>query len=446
MPQLTDLNHSDAGISILRLLARESDQLAFYIDEAFREGYVELARFMQSLIDIAKTVDILPKITSSAQNTLTLTRKPNFSDQLLIPRFSSFTRPDGVTYLVDQDVTLPVDEESIDAEVTQGTLVTLSLEPGDFEISEITGRAQYNLGANVAAGTVAIWHGETPTYWTEIDSFWRSLSTDYHFRLELFAEPVNNEFNTVYLVLGDGVEGKQLPPSTLSVQFLRTAAENGNAGYGMITGVPSDLIEKITATNGDPATGGGPVESISDFRRRIPRVVQTQRRGLTTTDYEALIESIAGVKHCQALDRNYGSQYPHLYMKLFIVSEGGGPMSDQLEILITAKCCDWGHLGAWTGRYIISDAVEVPVNITCRIGIVAGYSSQAVISAVQAALTSLLSTNSQIIAGTLSYSDIHSTALSVAGVSWADIDLPLADVSAGNGEILTAGTMTVTAA
>ena len=257
---------------------------------------------------------------------------------------------------------------------------------------------------------------------------------------------MNNEFNTVYLVLGDGVEGKQLPPSTLSVQFLRTAAENGNAGYGMITGVPSDLIEKITATNGDPATGGGPVESISDFRRRIPRVVQTQRRGLTTTDYEALIESIAGVKHCQALDRNYGSQYPHLYMKLFIVSEGGGPMSDQLEILITAKCCDWGHLGAWTGRYIISDAVEVPVNITCRIGIVAGYSSQAVISAVQAALTSLLSTNSQIIAGTLSYSDIHSTALSVAGVSWADIDLPLADVSAGNGEILTAGTMTVTAA
>jgi hypothetical protein len=75
VPELTDFNHSDAGISLIRLLCSETDQLGFYLDEVFGEGYVTSAKFMQSLIDLGHLVDCPPKLMSPARTTLRLTIK-----------------------------------------------------------------------------------------------------------------------------------------------------------------------------------------------------------------------------------------------------------------------------------------------------------------------------------------------------------------------------------
>jgi uncharacterized phage protein gp47/JayE len=447
VPELTDLNHSDAGISILRLVADTVDKLNFYIDEAFAEGFIETARFKQSLIDIAKTVDILPKLASPARTTLRISRLEGVTGAITVPKYSSFTRADGVIFLTDVDVTLLAGQASIDVNATQGELVTYTLDPEDFTISTLTNRAMYNLGVNVAARTITVQHGSPIEMgWSEADGFWRSKLTDRHFILELFAEPepINDEVDTVFLVLGDGTQGMQLPPETMTVTFIRTDGPIGNCGSGTITVVPPAFTEILSCTNTVSATGGAYAEGIEDFRRRIPRVVRTQRRGVVAGDYEALIESVAGIKHCQAVDRNWRDQWPHMYMVLFAVPEGGGAMSNELRETVFAQLESWGHFGNWRERYILSDATPVSVAVTCRIGITPGNVGSTVAAAVQAAIENLFTVEHMDIQGTLSYTTLHQTVSAVTGVSWVEFSSPIDSVSAGIGEILTAGTITIT--
>ena len=96
LPEYTDRNHSDAGISIIRLIAKATDNLQFYIDEAFSESFVHTAKFKQSLIDIARTVDLLPKLPVASATTIRVTRRNsrvgnvldetgNPSSEILIP-------------------------------------------------------------------------------------------------------------------------------------------------------------------------------------------------------------------------------------------------------------------------------------------------------------------------------------------------------------------------
>lgn len=443
VPELTDLNHSDAGVSLLRLEAREVDQLMFYLDEAFQEGYVGLAKYKQSLCDLAKLVGYPPKLASSATDTITVTRVPGELADVSIPKYTAFTRSDGKSYLATQDYILPAGTDTLNVEVIEGALVELSIPPSEFALVDRSGHPKYNLGANVAFGTVLVSHGSPVVDWTEVDCFWRSRNTDNHFALELFADNYNGDLDTVFLVVGDGVEGSGLPAVNLFVKFIRTSGASGNTGGGTISRVPSSLDGLVTCTNTYPATGGAAAETLENLRTRIPLVTRTQRRGVTTADYSALVESIPGVLHCQCVDRNHGLQWPHEYVVLFVVPEGGCPMSAPMYRTIMDQLKTWGHFGDWEMRYLLNDATSVPVNISCRIGLRPGYDSTAVCAAVQAALSALISPYFLGVGDTLSYTQLHMTASAVPGVAWAEFSAPTNDVTSGIGEMLTPGTISV---
>jgi len=154
VPELTDLNHSDAGISIIRLVARDSDQLAFYLDEAFAEGYIPTARYKQSLCDLAKLTGYPPKLASAASTTLTLTRINGVSGDISIPKWSSFSRTDGQSYVTLANYTLLAANETIDVEVYEGVHIQEVVSEGEWVQPDLSGLWKYNLGADVADGSV----------------------------------------------------------------------------------------------------------------------------------------------------------------------------------------------------------------------------------------------------------------------------------------------------
>jgi len=444
LPELTDRNHSDAGISLVRLLEDEIDKANFYLDRAFNEQFIPTAKWKQSLINIASSTDWPPKLASAASTTIKIARVDGFAAVLSIPKYSKFTRIDGMSYLSSFDVILPEGTAHVDVPVIQGIVQTLTLHPEDFVVRDLSKRPKYNLGKNIAARSVSVVNSDLGLSWTEVESFWRSLPTDRHFVLELQADKFNGVTDTVFLVFGDEVKGGGSPLQPVTVQFVVCDGAEGNCGAGKITEPPYGMQDQITCTNLTSATGGALAEDTKSYRRRIPLATRTQRRGVTIPDYQALIESIPGVAHCQAVDRNTDPYWPHWYVALYVVPAGGGPLSDLLKSQIHAQCAQWGHLGQWKERYILLDAQTVAVNVSCRIGFAEGYNSVAVIAAVTAAINALFDVSQIGIGDTLTFSDLHSAVSSVVGVSWVEFDAPTTDVSTSTGKILTLGSINIT--
>ncbi|MEW6352111.1 MAG: baseplate J/gp47 family protein [Thermodesulfobacteriota bacterium] len=439
VPEYTDLNHSDFGVALLRLVARETDQLNAYIDQVFAEGFVERARFRESLIELGKLVGYQPALASAAQTRLELTRtEESADDPIPVPRYSAFTRPDGLEYGTVEAVTVQPGESSVVVPAIQGTVRERELDAADFQVRDWSKRPAVNLGAGVAAGTVEVWHGYGPEIWTEVEAFWRSWPEDLHFRLD-----VDGDTDEVWLTLGDGTQGQGPPDETLHVRFVTTAGPAGNCGSGVITTVPDALDDLVTCTNIDSATGGAATLGRDALRRLIPAMVRTQRRAVTNEDYEALVGAIPGVLHVQCIDRNEGKEWPHEYVVLFVLPAGGGPMSVLLKERIWDQCGRWGHLGGWKHRYILKDAVEIPVPVAVRIGTAQGYSAEAVSTAVRAAIEACMSVAQMGIGRALRLGDLHATVSAVAGVSWVEFDTPRWDVTVNNCEIIVPGGVSV---
>ena len=439
LPEYTDLNHSDAGIVLIRLLARETDQLNNYIDRVFSEGFLQTAIFKQSLIELGRLVGYLPVIANAATSSIRLTRTFGIEGDIDIPQYLEFTRSNGLKY-INTDAAV-MTGESITIPVIQGEITEISLASTDFENIDWSGCAKYDLGTGVAANTITMTTGTEPVYsWSEVDSFWRSTPTDRHFLLEL------DESDEVWLVVGDGNRGASLTAgSEINISFIKTDGKSGNCGAGVITGIPESLFGIVgSVTNNIIANGGSDAEATESIRRNIPRVTRTQRRGVTLEDYEALVENIPGVLWCQALDRSQLNYFPWEFVALYIVPSGGGPMSDEFKSTIWSELADWGHMQNWENRYLLLDAEEYPVDVTVKIGVTTGYNSNTVTANVLTSLNNLFDISNRGISEELTFTDIHSTVQNTAGVSWCEFTTPTTNIQPGNGQIIVGGSFTVT--
>ena len=444
LPEYTDWNHSDAGITLLRLLARETDLLNDYIDLVFNEGFLQSAQFRQSLVELGRLVDYLPKIPSAATTQLTIAREYGLNapqETITIPKYTSFTRNDGLNYLSLDDLTIPYTQSPYTVSAIQGTVTEVTITRESFSVVDFSGFLKYDLGIGVAAGTVELSHGsETLTTWTEVDSFWRSIDTDYHFLLEL-----NGDTDSVWLVVGDGTHGA-LPPEAedLTLRYVVCEGASGNCGAGRITGVPTGLEDYIdTVTNAIVANGGAASETIASLRRQIPAVTRTQRRAVIKEDYVALIQHLPGVLWCEATDRNEDQIYPWEYVALYIIPDGGGPMSDLFKSAIWTSLSSWGHMLNWSGRYALLDATEYNVDVSMRIWIQPGYTQQTVTTNINTTLNTFFDLSSRGINEALSFVDLHHAISNTTGVRVVEFVTPTADVNPGHGNIIRPGSFTI---
>lgn len=447
VPEFTDFNHSDAGISLIRLLSRETDLLNYYLDSAFSEGFLLTARFKQSIIELGKLVDCSPKLRSAAVAVLILTRINDSyynTQPITIPRGTVFRRTDGVVYTCLEETVIPVGTETVSITVIQGELITRVLVAEDFTETDLAGHPKINLGKNVAARTVTLSHNGGLSVWSEVDSFFRSFSSNLNFKLELYADEYNGQTDTVFLVLGNGEHGSSVPDSPLSLSFIKTDGPTGNTGANTITEIEGNLNYQITCSNPLSISGGGEVEDIESFRRRIPFMVRAHYSGVTREDYETLVAAIAGVADCQTLDRNQSQEYPWEYIAIHVVPEGGPPISENLRAVITSELLSKGCLGGWRGRYVLLDATPVTIPISCRINIAPGYSTGPVQTALNSNISGLFEIKRGVIGNNFSFSTLNIAAGRTPGLNWIEFDAPTTDVVIGLGEYPVLGDISIT--
>jgi len=443
VPEYTDLNPSDAGRTLIELFARQTDLLNLYIDRVAQEQFLSTAIHRSSLIQLGKLVDYLPKLASPASTRLRITRLPGVERRIPIPKYTEFTRPDGLAYYTVSAVALETNQQYVDVDAIQGTLVTTTVSSDQFQKVDWTGFPKYNLGPNVVNELFEIQHGIDPIYtWDQVDSLWRSTPDDRHYLLEL-----DGDDDTVWLVLGDGVAG-QGPPTvaSLSLRYIRTDGASGNCGSGIITRLPDFLTDLVSVTNIEMASGGSSSETRESIRRSIPRMARTQRRGLTAEDYETLISHIPGVLHVQVLDREASPEYPHLYAAIYVVPYGGGNMSSYLYNQILGQCQLWGHLGLWEKRYILRNCTQIPVDVSARIGVLDGYNETDCVNRVISGLESVFLPELLPIGAAVEISSLYRATSSLAGVAWIEIDSPACSLPGVPATVYTKGTITVTAA
>lgn len=446
VPELTDRNHSDGGISLIRLNSREQDQLHFYLDLIFAEGFIDTAWFKQDAIRLAKLVDCKPKLASGAMTRLQINRTNNSvynNTSITIPINTSFTREDGLGFVTLQEVVIPVGVEVVYVDAIQGTFVDVRLTASDFIYTDMTDFPKYNMGRNVAYNTVRVYHANDSLEWLEVDSFWRSRVTDYHFTTELFADVFNGEQDTVFLVLGDGIKGRAIPDTGIHLTYIRTDGSSGNSGSGVVNIYPNAFTNVIEVTNIVSATGGSDSETHSVFRVRVPEVTRAQRRAVIPEDYEALIRSIPGVADCQAVDRNLLNTYPWEFVALYVIPEGGGVMPPPMLSDIRSKLSEWGHLNSWSGRYLIKDATTVSVSVAARLNVAPGYQMESVRVAVISAINNCFTLPNVSIGDKLSFTTLNVSCNRIPGVNWIEFDTPRADVPISYGEIPVIGDITV---
>jgi hypothetical protein len=416
-----------------------------YLDLAFAENFVRTAKFKQSIIELAYLVGVAPKLSSAAMTLLRITRvvQPgNTKEQITIPKYTTFQRSDGLVYLTMESVFIPASSDYVDVAAWQGELVTLEIKPEDLRKHDLSGYPKFNLGRNVAARSVTVTSKDSLVAWTEVDSFWRSQPEDLHYNLELYGDEIEGETDTVFLVFGSGNKGQTLPIEGVTVSFLKTSGAAGNCGLNTITTSVGAFAGIVTVSNIELASGGAEAEGAESLRERIPGAVQLQQTAVSKTNYEALLKRIAGVKLCQCVDRNDDIKWPHLYVPLYVLPEGGGLMSTPLKEIIYGELREWGHLGSWDNRYIVMDAISVPINVACRINISSGVESTVQNNVYQTILGSF-SLDKTKINGKFNFTDLNTATSRLAGINWIEFDEPKTDVSLGIGEYPVPGTITV---
>jgi hypothetical protein len=327
-------------------------------------------------------------------------------------------------------------------QVYQGQYEEITVLQNEWVTVDNGGRYRYNLGVGVVEASVVM-EDSNQNVWERVSSFYRSQATDKHYRIDLYADKYNDTPNCCFITLGDGVYGEDTPPSSATVTLLRSDGKSGNTGENTIT-VVVDIDLPVTATNTTVANSGDDVESLESFRARLPRVVQTQRRGLTKTDYEALVGSIAGIASCQVVDRSTDTQWPYLYAIIYIHPTGGGAISQQLETNILGQCTEWGHLGDWEGRYLLYSATEVDVDFNITVGKRSGYVENDITASIQAALEDLLEPGTVSVGGALYMSDVVTSLNGLPGVAWYSLSSPSGNVAAADGSVPVLGTVSVT--
>lgn len=452
-PEYTDLNHSDAGIALIRLIARVSDSLSLYLDMAFAESFVASAKFKQSLIEIARTVDLLPKLPSAATATVRLTRKNSMlgnvevngtpTRDIFIPQYSQVFSYDGLSYLIASDVSILYGETYADVQVIQGNRIVSDLYRSNFFYDPNTGRYMFNMGKNIADGYTSFVENGLVT-WEEVDSLWRSFPEDPHFFLESYADNYNGIADTIFLTIGNGVQGATLSnASTYILTYIQCDGALGNLAPGKIISIEDDYDPFVTVLNITAASGGAGVELLEDFRQRIPKMVRTQRRAVTTEDYEAILLSVPGIKRVQAIDRNDNPIFPWEYVALYAVPEGGGALSTELRQKVIDACTTYGALGGWYKRYIINSAISDILNITCAIGVTYGYNSDTVISSVTAAINSFFHVDNNDIHKVFVIGDLHRAVMAVTGISWVEFPGLVYDYYPDNGHMVTLGSLSI---
>lgn len=274
----SDFFDSNTGMILVELAALVGDMLSYNMDITAQEIFLATCQRYDSALRFARSVGYTPRSSSPASVFVKATTIPG---QVLtyggtIPKGSSITGSNGLTYELLADAVIPAGSQSSKIELVEGTSYSESF-------ANKNEKNQYVTVSNgiVAQGSWVVYVGSTSSsnnIWTEVPN------------VSLEVSPTNTydvRFDTdgrLIVRFGDGVNG-QIPNQTITVQYRTCNGFAGNAPIGSIAGT-------VSANVNSPGTG---VVSMTYINKDIELSVSGG-----TTPHTNEIQAVTSVSTTQA--------------------------------------------------------------------------------------------------------------------------------------------------
>jgi hypothetical protein len=432
LPEWTNRDTADFGITLIELFSYMGDILNFYIDRAANESFITTASQRESILRIATLLNYTPTVSTAAETTLT------FSNYNL----SSVTIPAGTQIAT----TTIVDGENTQIIFETKTQITVSasldgITPATNTVDAIQGFTITDelLGTSNGTSDQIYQLAESPVIkdsvevtidgvvYQRVDYLVDYSGNDPVFTVELDAEDIS------YIRFGDNVGGR-IPPRNANIlsTYRVGAGIDGNLSSNILTELiisdeltnenPSASVSEITVVNVVAATGGSDPESTDSIRINTPISIRAINRAVTLDDYASLAVQVSGVAKAKAIANVYNNVT--LYVAPFgdfgVEEDNVTPttvfnnLSTDIQLFFTNKMPPTTTLTLQPPSY-----VEVTLEIDVQV--LDQYKQATVQLGVQNVLSNLLAYENVTFADRISLQDVLTEVSQVSGVAYATV-------------------------
>lgn len=319
VPIVTDASEMNSGRIYLTIHEALLDNANFSIDQNFLEMMLKTARQRKNILRLAYMLDYEPTSVSAASVDLTASMLAGTapSGGFPIPIYTQFKSTDSpaLDFFAVEATSIPEGGISVSVPAIQGVRVV-----GETLAASASGdpNQEYTL-ANAKTPHSLIEVYVDSKLWTKVQDFSESDDESEHYCLE-FDE---DDYTTV--IFGDGEFGK-IPDSgsTITSNYVKTDADEGNASAETITKVIGTTASTIGVTNDNRASGGAVSETNESIKRNAPSVRSSYARIVTKDDCAAVATAMEGVYKAFAVHVE-GAR-----TDVYLMPEGGGIASSYL--------------------------------------------------------------------------------------------------------------------
>ena len=296
--QFRDYNFDGAGMSVLLdMLAYNTYYNSFYLNMVASEAFLTTAQKRNSVINLASSLNYVPRSTTSASITGTLLLTvANAPTSVTIPEFTEFTGSiDGVSYkflnVNSKTIFSSAGVFSDSITLKEGTLITTryTVVSADADQRFLIPNSRIDTTTlNVTVLNSAV--DSTTRTFTPSENLVELDSTSLVYFIQ------ETEDGLYELKFGDDIFGTALDNGNILV--IRYLVSNGALANDINALTYSDTITNVTAatfTAADPATGGSARETVAQIKFNAPKSYEAQNRAVTAEDYRTLLLSQATV-------------------------------------------------------------------------------------------------------------------------------------------------------
>ena len=344
----TDYDFEGSNLStIIDVLAYNTYITSYNANMVSNEVFIDSATLRENVVSLANNIGYTPYSKRAAQANISFfIDTTDYSDQPqtitlnkgLVASSSAFAN-ESYTFAVLDDITVPVSDNTAsfnNVAIYEGIYLTNTFTVNSFDPNQRF--ILDNSGIDLSTLRVIV----KPSASSSVTR--KYIQSDSLFDITgespvYFVQEVEGE--RYELIFGDGIFGKKLEaPSFIEVSYLVTNGEMGNGIQNFqFSGKLTSSRDSTTITSGvslvtslNSSSLGKNIESVESIKKYATRIYSSQKRAVTTADFEALIPTL--YTETESVSAFGGETLsPPQYGKVFVsIKPTSGPyLSDQIK-------------------------------------------------------------------------------------------------------------------
>lgn len=310
-PLWTDDNVSSLGRALLEQAAGIADMLHWSLNQRANQLFPASITVYKFLLQMAKWLNYEVRRASAATVDLTVTRTTS-ATSVTVPIYTAVrtTGSSSIQFLTTEEVVFEIGETSKTIAAQQGTHI-------EDETHKTSGLARQRV---TLASTPFLWESESVTVgvdaWTRVENFLSSGAADKHYVVEV------DENERAAIVFGDNTNGF-VPPlgSLITIDYWTGGGAFGNVPAGTLTLMGAVNGQRFSVTNVEAAQGGSDRETLASAKINAPASVTTNRRSVSSLDFEINAAQVPGILRVNALTVNDDPAIDEGTVVLYVVPE-----------------------------------------------------------------------------------------------------------------------------